>query len=441
MRWIAISIAAASLCACNLVTGLDNYDKGEGSGQGAGNTGGSGGASGTPDIGVVADFAAGPTGTCMLNSDFQAFCWGLYPGRDGVSYSATPVLVDVPGQVLSMVAGAHHRCVQVGTLADDGEKLETELYCWGDNDRGQLGNGSGSPSLRPTKVQGVDGVVFDRWSTGHSHVCAAQKEGQDLFCWGANNWGQVGDGTGLDAATPVSIPVPDAGAGGGGGGSAGNWNGILSAGLYHSCAIVQRSGIDETYCWGRNDAGQLAQPPATVPFSTEPLLVDDSPSIDAGFDHFDRVFSGGAHTCARGGSAQKPTFCWGANDVGQLGDGTTAPFRAVPQRVDIDTINTIYMGNRHTCASFEVSASVYAVQCWGANDRGQINVEAQELQAAPTPISFDDVASFVSQKGDHSCALTIDKAVYCWGANDFGQLGPASSQPFEREPVLLVPAP
>lgn len=432
--------------ACNLITGLDGYEKVDsnsgGGGLGGNGTGGSGGA--PPALAQITDVTAGPTATCIVTADQQGYCWGRYPGRDGLSFSLTPVRIDVTGKVLSIVIGANHRCAQVGEVDADGTKLVTELWCWGDNDRGQLGEGSGATSLRPVKVQGVDSVVFDRWSAGHSHVCAAESTGEGrIFCWGANNSGQAGTGDGVDVTTPTVVPVPEIAGGGGGSGGAGggaasgaSWNGILSAGSYHTCAIVNRGTVQETYCWGRNDRGQLARDPAAMSMALEPTYVDDSQAILDTFGHFDRVFAGGEHTCARAEAEEKPVYCWGANQYGQLGDGTTSTFRAAPKRVSLGEINSIHIGARHTCASFG-EATTFSVQCWGANDVGQIDVEATDYQASPAPIMFGEPVSMAVQKGDHSCAKKADGGLWCWGANESGQLGTGVTSAFERTPQLV----
>jgi alpha-tubulin suppressor-like RCC1 family protein len=440
----AIGVAALA-SACNLITGLDGYEKVSSGGGGGGVGGGTGGAGGSPPtLSQIIDATAGPTGTCIVTAELEAYCWGRYPGRDGLSFSLTPVRADLTGKVLSIVIGANHRCAQVGEIDADGTKLVTELWCWGDNDRGQLGTGSGPPSLRPVKVQGVDSIVFDRWSAGHSHVCAAENSGDArLYCWGANNWGQAGTGDTVDVSVPALVAVPDAGAGGGGvggegGGAVGaaSWNGILTAGTYHSCAIVNRGAIQETYCWGRNDRAQLAQDPTDVPMALEPMRVDDSQALLDNFGHFDRVFGGGEHTCARAQDDDKPIYCWGANLDGQLGDGTTSAYRAAPKRVTLGPINSMYLGAHHTCASFG-EATTFSVQCWGANDLGQINLEATDYQASAAPILFGDAVGFATQKADHACAQKSDGSLWCWGANESGQLGTGATSAFERSPQLV----
>ena len=430
------------LTSCNLVSGLTGYEKSEGAG-GTGAAGG--GAGGGPTLQAVdlSQMFAGPTGTCVLTTDYKAYCWGQYPGRSGVAFSFDPVAVELEGTIVSIVMGQDHRCAQVGELDADGEVLATTLYCWGDNARGQLGDGTLVASTSPVKVSGVDDVVFDRWSTGHSHVCAAEKDGGQLVCWGANNRGQLGLGTTEDSAVPALVPVPEGGgggAGGAGGAPAGDaaWNGIVSVGLFHTCAIVQRNQIEETYCWGDNTSSQLAA--ASPPFSPTPLQVDDSASLDMGFDHFDRVFCGGFHTCARSGSTSKRVFCWGANESGQLGDGSTSPKRAAPGFVEVDTINTLYAGARHNCVSLEEATGEFKLLCWGANDLGQSNVQAEEFQSTPIEILHGEVKNISSAKGDHACVIDTNDDLVCWGRNDFAQLGLGFASPFEREPRVVIPA-
>lgn len=453
-RWVRAAFPRPLLVAlltalptCTFLSGFEGLDKGAG-GSGQGGQSGVGGGASVP----IVEVATGRYGSCVIvpEGDVQKlFCWGLYPGVEGLAFSARPVEVALPASALSVVIGAFHRCAYVGDRSAEGENLTTEVLCWGENDRGQLGDGSRTASLTPVPTSGLGDVVFDRWSIGHSHACAFENGGGRGFCWGSNSRGQIGDGTTDDALVAYPLPVPGgggtggggtggAGTGGAGGGgpAAATWTGVSSQGSFHSCAIAEGDAGTELYCWGSNDTAQLGRDPAVLPEAHDPTLV--TPPIDV---EFDRVFSGGGHTCARGGSTAKPVYCWGKNDRGQLGTGDSSPFRATPLQVDIPTINSISIGLDHTCATF--GDGPITARCWGANDLGQIGIAATDQSEVPADLTIKDpVDVLVALKSHHTCllpqlSLDTPTELYCYGSNELGQLGNGKVGGFERERQLV----
>jgi alpha-tubulin suppressor-like RCC1 family protein len=189
----------------------------------------------------------------------------------------------------------------------------------------------------------------------------------------------------------------------------------IVAGADHTCGFS----VTQVICWGRNDHGQLGD--GTTTNRSDPVTValpftHPGPALAAG-DEF---------TCAAGITDQAmEVWCWGANDAGQLGDGTTTERHAPGLALKIDddfTLPQISAGARHIC----VAAN--QLFCWGANDRGQLGIGTFSPHVA-TPTAIDlptDVGGrgSLSAGGDHTCALVpTGPQVWCWGANDRGQVG------------------
>ena len=180
-------------------------------------------------------------------------------------------------------AGDSHTCA----LADDGV-----AWCWGSNSHGQLGIGGGHESeARPVAVK--TGVRYRSISAGRQHTCAIDPGGSG-WCWGANDSGQLGDGTFQDRDVPGRVRLP-------------RRLSNISAGRAHSCA-TDASGT--VLCWGSNDHGQSGA------LAGEAIRV---PSPVVGAPSASRVSVGDNHSCAEGTAG---LFCWGANDRVQLGSAT-----------------------------------------------------------------------------------------------------------------------
>lgn len=241
--------------------------------------------------GVIA-LAVGKEFACAIVAGGNVKCWGANDvgqlGDDSNDEADTPVDVTaLPHPALALAAGATHMCA----LLDDGS-----VYCWGSNDRGQLGDGTVVERDVPTAVASLPTNVV-AISAGFSHTCVRTAD-KKVLCWGSDGSGQLGDGSGNDSYAPVEATnVTDAVA--------------LDLGSFHTCSIASDG---TAMCWGLGTSGQLGDGtttshalPAPVTGLVPVLLTD--------------VAGGAAHTCARtqGGNVK----CWGANSRGQLGNGTT----------------------------------------------------------------------------------------------------------------------
>lgn len=238
--------------------------------------------------GAAIAIAAGDTGACALSRSGELRCWGenLHGevGDGTKSPRTTPVLLgDLGTSVIDVAFGGDHACALLrgGTVR-----------CWGDNSRGQLGDGTRDERTRPTPVMGLTGVT--RIFAGERHSCAL-RGGGEVWCWGDNMDGQIGP-----PATDVFRTAPA------------RVDGLsnvteLAAGGSHTCALVSGGQVQ---CWGFNSDGQLGD--GTNIGRPQPMPV-------SGLSDGTSISAGRLHTCAR---TQSGTRCWGDNEFGQLGDGT-----------------------------------------------------------------------------------------------------------------------
>lgn len=279
--------------------------------------------------------ASGGAGTsCAVLAEGGAWCWGMVSNAKGV-FDRKPFpeqVADLP-RARQIAAGWGHAC----TRGDDG------VSCWGRNDSGELGNGAKflfAMVPGPVKDIGADVVQL---ASSYNHTCARLSDGT-LKCWGANTWGQLGDGTTAERLTPVQV----AGLGGKARDVATGWG--------HTCAVLETG---TTWCWGQNDLGQLAvDAPSSSP---TPVRIAGLPPALA-------VSSGENHICAL---AVGEVWCWGRNDMGQLGNGTNEPWRSAatpPVRAQAPGVVFVEVsaGANATCARSKDDN----VWCWGTRNHG-----------------------------------------------------------------------
>lgn len=339
--------------------------------------------------GVVAVAARG-SHTCALTMAGGVKCWGHNVNGqlgDGSTVQRNAP-VDVSGLssgVAAIVNGVNHSCA----LSTAGG-----VTCWGYNAYGQLGDGTTTQRATPVNVRGLEtGVVA--LAAGIGHTCALTHAGA-IKCWGYNLNGQLGDGSTTNRTTPVTV--------------VGMGSGVtrMATGNNHGCAV---STDGATKCWGWNNHGQLGS--GVFGMSSVPVAV---PGLSSGLA---ALSGGGAHTCAltTGGGMR----CWGLNEAGQLGDGTTVS-RSAP--VDVTGLSAgiaaIASGSQHSCAL----SMGGGVLCWGRNVNGQLGDGTTANRAAPVDVSgLAAGVAALALGGAHVCALTSAGGVKCWGYNGQGQLG------------------
>ena len=329
--------------------------------------------------------------TCALRGDFLARCWG--DDGDGVQ----------AGTSTNNLAG--HWFMDIDTNEGHSCGVETTgvASCWGSNDWGQLG--SGNPGLPPiSSPQPVNTTRrFQRIATGKHHSCAIDQAGA-VWCWGANDAGQLGDGMG-GSYTQASI-VPRQAMLSTGAAVA------IDAGDYHTCALTAVGALE---CWGLNDNGQVGVSISTrngclVFSSTAGSPCVRAPAIVA-FNLAVSTFSaGGRQTCAV--DTAGALRCWGSSF---LGDGSTT---SGPTRVQVapgQTFRGVAVGGGHACGITSAGAGL----CWGTNGSGELGsggVTGKEL----SPVGVVSPPSAYRAMGlgaFHSCGIRSDRtALFCWGA-------------------------
>jgi len=182
-------------------------------------------------------------------------------------------------------------------------------------------------------------------------------------------------------------------------------------------------------CWGNNESGTLGDGTTTARSTPGPVAgVTDSIHVTAGW----------GHACAvRGGGT---VHCWGANDWGQLGDGTTstAPVTTPTSVVGLTEATAVSAGNRHTCAIVGSGA----IKCWGYGETGALGENRTMNRSSPVNVVGIDDAVQVLAGADSTCALRASGAVECWGSNHWGNLGrsDADTTAIQAQPQAIAAA-
>ena len=300
----------------------------------------------------------------------------------------TIVVNGVTLQVTQISGGSAHTCA---VTTAGGAK------CWGDNSYGQLGDGTTTNRTTPVAVSGLSSGVAAVTAGGNS-TCAIATSGA-VQCWGHNADGKLGDGTTTNRKTPVAVSGLSSGVA------------TIAMGAYHTCAVTTSGSAK---CWGDNYFGQLGDGTATDRYT--PVAVS---GLSTGVATISVSGDGGLHTCAV--TTSGTALCWGYNNWGQLGDGTTTN-RKTPVVVSglSSGVATISPGSAHTCAL----STAGAAQCWGVNNFGQLGDGTITYRTTPVGVSglSAGVASlFVA--AHRTCAVTTSGSAQCWGVNNYGQLG------------------
>ena len=309
----------------------------------------------------------------------------------------------------SISAGGNSTCVLFNGAAK----------CWGANNKGQLGNGSTVQSFSPVSVAGLSSGVT-AISVGNNHACAVVSGG--VKCWGANESGQLGNNSTTDSLTPVSVSGLSSGVTAVSvGGSTYSYNNRSSN---YSCAVVSGA----VKCWGSNGSGQLGNSSTIDSLTPVPVsgLTSGVTSISVGGSS--SYSSDSVHACAVVSGAAK---CWGSNGSGQLGNSSTTD-SSIPVPVSGLTtgVTAISVGGGAGMmggnSNFTCAVVSGAAKCWGANSSGQLGNGVSGYSAGsnvPVAVSNADSGISAISTGDtHACAVDSG-AVKCWGSNGSGQLG------------------
>jgi alpha-tubulin suppressor-like RCC1 family protein len=295
--------------------------------------------------------AAGAYHTCALTAAGAAYCWGNNGngqlGNNATTSTNAPVAVSGGLTFTSISPGYSHTC---GVAA-------AKIYCWGYDGSGQLGDDPTlAQKLVPTVVFGSQ--TWASVAVGSDHTCG-RTTGGDLYCWGYDGSGQLGNDVGL-----TNQPTPAVVAGGA------TW-GSVDAGPNHTCGV---RATGEGYCWGYN-YGRLGADTIAYPVN----VVQPMPVLVFGGLSWSTIKVAWDHTC--GLTATGSAYCWGYNGDGQLGNGT---FTNSLLRVAVNgghTFDSLALGSSHSCG--KVGTQVW---CWGHNGSGQLGDGSRLRKNEPVQI-------------------------------------------------------
>ena len=354
--------------------------------------------------------------TCAVDHAGGTRCWGSdFGGALGRGYLRNFTSAALPGPVASEVT---FRALAVGGGHACGLTVGGAAYCWGGNQYGELGDGTDGSAFsetggfgRPVPVAVLGGRTFAAVAAGGFHTCALDENGQ-AFCWGWHGLGQLGVAPVQSPSDHRVTPTPVAG---------GLHFRRVGLAALHSCGITTDS---VTYCWGRNDRGQLGIDTAATPAAcgggwrcaATPVVVNTP-------YRFSEVVGGSLHTC--GLTAAGAAICWG--------DGSP-----VPTPVGGPPFVTLVAGAHHTCGLTAAGAAY----CWGTNDDGQLGIGTVG-GSEPSPRAVNTTVAFAALGAGvvHTCGIDAAGRAYCWGRNGHGRIGNGTVQAPNAVFRATVPTP
>ena len=330
-------------------------------------------------------------GYCGILTNGSVMCWG--GGRNGVlgngntSKSLVPVMVNGDYNFSSISVGNGHSC---GILQNE------SISCWGANSHNQLGKGiSTSYFVYPILFDygTFSNGSYSQLVMGTGHVCGLLENGSAL-CWGNNEYNALGD----DTNESKDIPTP----------VYGNYNfSFLSSRANLVCGLLENG---SALCWGANAQGQVG-----ANLSIEQVGI---PTPVYGNYNFSTILSGANSAC--GMLHNKTVLCWGSNQYGSLGNGSTGGRSNVPIPVSGNyNFSSLYSSNGIFCGLLENGSAL----CWGLNNQGQLGDNSIINRNTSTPVYGNYNFSSLSLGVYNSCGLLENGSALCWGDNAFGQVG------------------
>jgi len=401
---------------------------------------------------IVNDLGSGTGATCAA-VDYTAYCWGdqsdgrLGNGQtSGLQRSPQPVIEEaglLEGRRVIQVSVAQRSACALAVLPGN---TAGQVFCWGDNSEGQLGNENTVSSSKPVAVKisassgttpnttagGLpQGESITKIATGRTYACAVTVSGRD-YCWGNNSSGQLGLGNTTSSTVPrlivstLTSDVKDVYAG---------------SGTKTTCALRTLSGADRLYCWGNNRQGQVGNG-TTATSQTNPVLVSGNFGVASGNvlnasvggarggtdSNFDDTTEGG-FVCAVGGGNRG--YCWGSNRYAQTGHDSTVTGASetaitTPQEVFYSSFQSGGINYANYTRTTSVGGNIEKIVTgWGT---------ACALRTTrPAGTVFDG-----NPPSDPYHATTpTSKALLCWGNNEFSNLGlndaPATKSGYANE--------
>ena len=324
-----------------------------------------------------------------IKVDGTLWAWGR--NIDGQLGDGTNINKNVPVQI-----GSAHDWVTItaGVKHSLAIKANGTLWAWGANTDGQLGVGSRTNNIVPVQMGNTN-----KWisvAAGELHTMALQANGT-LWAWGKNNYGQLGDSTYTDTTIPVQIDT------------ARNWKNI-SVGAYHSIALKANGTL---WAWGRNDDGELGD--RANGKRNIPVHVDTA-------NRWKSIYGCGFHTL--GIRENGVVIAWGDNANGQLGDGTTTDknFPVMVHKCDEEWLDIAAYGVNSI--GLKMDGTLFA---WGANNQGQIGDGTDTNRNTHVLVSTSSDWVSVAIGFHNTFAIKANGTLWAWGENNVGQLGDSTT--------------
>ena len=326
----------------------------------------------------AAQIDAGRDFACARLDDGTVWCWGAnqFGELGGATTEPRSGPVQIPlgaERAIDLALGGRHACIR--------RQSESAIMCWGENPHLELGN-TAAGVQPPTMIAGTAGTT--QLAIGHRHGCLVDAA-ERAHCWGRDDGGHLGDGL---ASGPRAAPAPVVGL---------NPVRRIVPGGGFTCAI-ETSG--DVRCWGRNEAGQIADASYLATAAPGPAIVTDAREL---------VLQSEGACVTRGDDTMT---CWGAIDGG--GTGATI---ATPRITNATGLSQLTGSFYHSCGFANG-----APQCWGNNADGELGRGTRGAVAEPMPVALAASPTQIAGDGGATCVLAGD-AVYCWGHNPYAQLG------------------
>lgn len=348
--------------------------------------------------------ASGYYTTCGIRTTGRMYCWGL-DNRSQLGNGGANTNTSTPSEVAG--GATDWKSVSVGGNSGCAIKTNGTLWCWGGDDAGQIGNGPITGD-QPVPVQVGTDNDWKSVSAGLGFTTCGRRANKRIYCWGRDADGGVGNG-----APNANVDVPTQVAG-----NHADWT-MVSTGGDHACGLRQ----GKVYCWGNDLDGQVGDGGAPGgPDRYAPVL------IAGGFRDWTSVAAGLTHTCARRATGR--IYCFGSDIHGGIGDGGAsnvnryAPVEVKGHRTDWAAVFT---GGYVSCARRN-SGQLF---CWGDDAYGQGgagSIAAAFQRAAPSQVVGGATDWKTATIGNlHVCARRSTNRIFCWGYGFWGQRGDGHS--------------
>lgn len=350
-----------------------------------------------PGAPSLPEVAVGGNHACLRLTSGMVYCWGA--SDQGQTGCGTPVTAT---KAVAVAGVTDATTIAVGSDFACARLRSGEVDCWGNNSgAGRLGDGTTTDHCMPRAITGINDAAS--LALARASGCVARGRA-GVSCWGANQFGQLGTGsrtTSVDmgSSTPVGViglpAMTDAVS--------------VAVSDSASCALLSTGAFT---CWGGDDP--------TI-YRDGSLTRRDVPGPPQGSRSI-QIALGALHACTL--SAAGVVSCWGDNAHGQLGDGAAALMRVTAGPVPVpERVTALAAAGNRTCA-IGVTGALY---CWGANDTGQVGDGTTTDREMPVRVMLTGEVVSVGTSAQTTCAALRTGQAWCWGSSTLGQVGDGMS--------------